>query len=131
MDDDAKVLAGARSPGGGWRAEADPLRRLTMQRPTLPEIGNTTLVAILTNCRLSKVDANRVAQRGHDGLARAIRPVHTMFDGDVVFALSGGTIEQPLDVVAELGAAAAASAIRSAVRQATSVHAVPALGSQA
>jgi L-aminopeptidase/D-esterase-like protein len=108
--------------------DADPVRRLLIERPPLPPLTNTTLVAILANCKLSKVDANRIAQRGHDGLARAIQPVHTMFDGDVVFSLLGGAETPGVDVVAELGAAAAASAIRSAVRHATSLHGVPALG---
>jgi L-aminopeptidase/D-esterase-like protein len=130
LDERGDVLAGARLPGGGWRAETDPLRRLQIERPPLPQIGNTTLVAILANCMMSKVDANRVAQRGHDGLARAIQPVHTMFDGDVVFALMGGGVVQPTDIVAELGAAAAASAIRSAVRHAASLHGVPAISTE-
>jgi L-aminopeptidase/D-esterase-like protein len=130
LDERGAVLAGARLPAGGWRADTDPLRRLRIESPPLPQIGNTTLVAILTNCALSKVDANRVAQRGHDGLARAIQPVHTMFDGDVVFALMGGAVVQPTDVVAELGAAAAASAIRSAVRHAAPLHGVPAIGTE-
>jgi L-aminopeptidase/D-esterase-like protein len=128
VDERGDVLAGARSPVGGWMAVTDPLRRLLIERPALPEIGNTTLVAILANCRLSKVDANRVAQRGHDGLARAIHPVHTMFDGDVVFTLASGNTVHPTDIVAEMGAAAAAAAVRSAVRHATSIHGVTALG---
>jgi hypothetical protein len=53
-----------------------------------------------------------------------------MFDGDVVFALMGGGVVQPTDVVAELGAAAASSAIRSAVRHAASLHSVPAISTE-
>jgi L-aminopeptidase/D-esterase-like protein len=128
LDERGEVLAGARLPGAGWRAGDDPLRRLRIEKPPLPEIGNTTLVVVMANCKLPKVDANRVAQRGHDGLARAIQPVHTMFDGDVVFALASGDQTFPVDVVAEMGAAATAAAIRSAVRHASSLHGVPALG---
>jgi L-aminopeptidase/D-esterase-like protein len=78
---------------------------------------NTTLAAILTNARVSKVEANRVATRAHDGMARAVRPVHTSYDGDTVFALATGEEEVPVDLVAEIGAEAVASAIRSAPSQ--------------
>jgi len=110
---DGGILAGARD-GDRWLADEDPLRRLRLGRP-LP-MQNTTLVALLTNARLTKVDANRLAQRGHDGMARAVCPVHTSHDGDVVFGLSAGNVAAPFDLVAELGARATADAIRRAVR---------------
>ena len=55
-----------------------------------PSPMNTTLAVVATNARLSSMQAQRVAAAGHAGLARAIRPVHTLVDGDVVFALSVG-----------------------------------------
>jgi L-aminopeptidase/D-esterase-like protein len=128
VSDEGRVLAGARLPGGRWVADEDPLRRIRIARGTPLELTNTTLVAILTNARLTKVDANRVAQRGHDGLARAIRPVHTSFDGDVVFTLASGPVEVQVDVAAEIAAAAAASAIRSGVLHARALPGVPSAG---
>jgi L-aminopeptidase/D-esterase-like protein len=49
-------------------------------------------------------------------MARAIRPVHTTFDGDIVFALASGIVDAPVDLVAEMGAEATATAIRQSVR---------------
>jgi L-aminopeptidase/D-esterase-like protein len=69
-----------------------------------------------------------MAQMAHDGLAQVIRPVHTMLDGDTVFALATGWRETPVDVSA-VGAVAAsvlAEAVIRAVRQATSLVGVPA-----
>ncbi|MBI1925956.1 P1 family peptidase, partial [Candidatus Poribacteria bacterium] len=52
---------------------------------------NTTIGVVATNAELSPTAVTKVAQMAHDGLARAIRPAHTMFDGDTIFALSLGT----------------------------------------
>jgi L-aminopeptidase/D-esterase-like protein len=118
IDEFGSVLAGARTKDGRWVASDGALGR-AMHPPRDPlEMTNTTLVAVFANARMNKVDVNRVAQRGHDGLARAIKPVHTMSDGDIVFALASGGLNVPVDLVAEAGADAAATAIRDAVRQA-------------
>ena len=53
-----------------------------------PSAGNTTLVVVATDAPLSRVQCTKLAELGHDALARGIRPVHTMFDGDVIFAIS-------------------------------------------
>lgn len=123
---DGTILAGARDASGQWLGEIDPLR--TLSRSRLVPLGNTTLVALLTNARLSKVEVNRVAQRGHDGMARAIKPIHTSFDGDVVFGLAAGAVEAGVDMVAELGADRIAEAIRRAVTTAESLGGVPVCG---
>lgn len=57
--------------------------------------GHTTLAVVATDAVLTKTQATRVAQMAQDGLARAIRPAHTMFDGDTVFALATGRIRLP------------------------------------
>jgi L-aminopeptidase/D-esterase-like protein len=126
IGEDGSIIAGARAQEGGWLADGDPLR--TIIRTAVQQQANTTLVALLTNATLSKVDAHRLAQRGHDGLARAIRPVHTSYDGDLVFGLSSGSLAGiPFDVVAELGAEAAARAIRRGVVAAATAGGVPGL----
>jgi L-aminopeptidase/D-esterase-like protein len=107
-----------------WLADRDPLRVFALTAP--PLLSNTTLVAIMTNAKLNKVEANRLAQRGHDGMARAIKPAHTSFDGDVVFGLASGEIEAGFDLVAEMGADATAQAIRRGVQMARSVDGAPA-----
>jgi L-aminopeptidase/D-esterase-like protein len=113
MDAGGKIIAGARLASGQWLAEE---RSYTLSPPLrVPDQTNTTLVALLTNAVMSKVDANRLAQRAHDGMARAIKPVHTSHDGDITFALSAGPIPSFFESVAEMGADAAAEAIRDAV----------------
>jgi len=114
IDTDGKIIAGARDKEGKYLAVRDPYRRLTHR--SLTAQTNTTLSVIMTNAKCSKLDAFRIAQRVHDGYARAIIPVHTMYDGDVSFVVSHGAIESQLDLVAELSASAAADAIRNAVR---------------
>ena len=81
--------------------------------------SNTVLVALLTNGALSKVDANRVAMRAHDGMARAVRPAHTSYDGDTIFCLASGNVEADIDLVAEMGAEVTATSIRRSVTVST------------
>jgi L-aminopeptidase/D-esterase-like protein len=113
---DGRIIAGARNADGAWlAADGNYINALPLAPPPLT---NTTLVALLTNARLPKVDANRVAQRLHDGLARAIKPVHTSHDGDVSFVLASGPRHCPYEVVAEAATDAVTAAIRNAVRPA-------------
>jgi L-aminopeptidase/D-esterase-like protein len=80
---------------------------------------NTTIAVVATSARLGKAQATKVAQMAHDGLARAIRPIHTPFDGDVVFALSAPDPDAlPADAreVAEVGTAAADTLTRAVIR---------------
>lgn len=58
--------------------------------PTPPPLVNTTLVVVATDAPIDRSQAQKLAELAHDALARAIRPVHTMFDGDVAFALGTG-----------------------------------------
>ena len=63
----------------------------SVKGPTRPhDPNNTTLAVVATNIELTKTQATKVAQMAHDGIARAIRPAHTMFDGDTIFALGTG-----------------------------------------
>ena len=119
VDTGGAVLAGARDPNGGWQVENDPYRRF----PELPpaQLGtNTTLVLIATNAKLDKVDANKVAQRAHDGIAISIRPAHTSHDGDSAYALSTGDVEASFDLVANAAVEVVSEAIRNGVRNAES-----------
>jgi len=119
--DNGTIIAGARAADGAFLAAADPSARFkAFVRPfnTQASAGtNTTIVVALTNVSLQKTELFRIAQRMHDGIARAIVPSHTSFDGDTTFALSHGTIHAPLDLVAELAVSATAEAIRDAVRE--------------
>jgi L-aminopeptidase/D-esterase-like protein len=94
---------------------------------------HTTIGVIATTARLDSAGVNRLATLGHDGLALAIRPAHTLYDGDTLFAISlpSETDSRPDVDWLPLGQAAAevvAEAIVRGVRAATSLHGVPAVG---
>lgn len=125
VDEDGRVLAGARHAEGGWEVAHNPHRLFGGALPT--QIENTTLVVVATNARLDKVQAHRLAQRAHDGMAQAVRPIHTTHDGDTAFALSTGDVVAPFDWVANLGCDLVAAAIRSAVLHAASLPGLPGL----
>ena len=85
----------------------------------LPDWGqNTTLVVVATDARLSRPELGRLAVRGQDALAACLRPAHTRFDGDTCFAVSCGTREAQVDLVAEAAFEAVGRAIESAVASA-------------
>ena len=84
-----------------------------------------------TNARLNKEEANKVAQMAQDGLARTVRPAHTMFDGDTLFALATGSNNEPLmeadvNTVGAYAAEVVAEAIVRAVKAAEGVAGLPA-----
>lgn len=88
---------------------------------------NTTLAVVATNAAFDKAEINKVAQMGQDGLARAINPAHTPFDGDTVFSLSTGEIKGvDLGLVGALAAEATSAAIVRGVLKATSLPGIPA-----
>ena len=86
---------------------------------------NTTLGVVATNARLTKAQTAKVAQMAHDGLVRAVHPVHTTVDGDVVFSVSAGDVEVATDVVGVWGARAMQTAIVRGVRAAEGVPRYP------
>ena len=117
LEQDGRVLAGARA-GDGWLADRAPERWLP-QSARSPVAGtNTTLVAVLTEAAMTKPEAGRLAQRAHDGIARAVLPAHTTYDGDTAYALASGCRTAPFDLVAALAVECVSAAIRNAVRHA-------------
>ena len=80
--------------------------------------GNTTIGCIVTNAKLTKSQANKLASIAHNGYARAIRPVHTMADGDTIFVMATGEVEAMPDAVGALATEVMARAINRAVRMA-------------
>ncbi|ADK15903.1 MULTISPECIES: P1 family peptidase [Clostridium] len=83
--------------------------------------GNTTIGAVVTNGNFTKTQMNKVASMAHNGYGRAIRPAHSMFDGDTIFAASCGKIEADLSVVGFLAAEVMEKAIVRAVKSADSI----------
>ena len=92
-----------------------------------PQPTSTAIGVVATSARLDREGVNKLAQMAHDGLARAIRPCHTLVDGDVIFALSMGNKGKLADVTA-LGAVAAevvAEAVVRGVTQAEGLAGIP------
>ena len=143
-----------RSTGLPWETGAHRLRRpsradrdllLEVTAPPIPAAAddsgtgslNTTIGVVATTARLSKAECTKLAAVTHDGMARAIRPVHSMFDGDTVFALATGIDELPdesstgfrtegtrpavLNTILEAAALCFAAACTQAVVSATSI----------
>ncbi|MFN2195052.1 MAG: P1 family peptidase [Anaerolineales bacterium] len=128
-----QIVAGARAP----QAQAgqpvfvptlEVLKQLANQPNPSAGAGSTNTVVgvVATNARLSKEEINKVAQMAQDGLARAIRPAHTMYDGDTIFALSTGNQTADVSLVGALAAEAVAGAILNAVLSADPAGGLPA-----
>lgn len=129
VEDDGRIIAGMRetldgstfvSMMGVMRAIA---HRVEMP-PPVSAVENTVIGVVATNARLTKEETNKVAQMAHDGLARAVRPAHTMFDGDTIFALATGDIPANITAIGAYAAEVMAEAIRNGVRAATSLAGV-------
>jgi L-aminopeptidase/D-esterase-like protein len=93
--------------------------------PVLP-FTNTTIGVVATNARLSKERAHLLALAAHDGLDIAIRPAHTMRDGDTVFSLATGETDASQSEIEEMAVEVMARAIRNAVLHAAPVAGIPA-----
>jgi L-aminopeptidase/D-esterase-like protein len=141
-----RILAGARSQNGrGWIDTARAIERGTLVGSPLvgsplggsplaraddkesrsrvdsfSGIENTTLAVVATDAALTKAQARKIASMAHDGMARAIRPIHTMFDGDTIFTLSTGIIQADVTTVGSVAADLLARAIARVGRRSSS-----------
>ena len=125
VDSDGKILAGARTGpsdhtfAGTWECMKQGVQ------PKQFVVQNTTLGVILTNARLDKPDARKLAQLGQNALARVIAPVHTLYDGDIIFALSVGQFEAGVMQIALLAQEMLREAVYRAVRLADGFGRIP------
>jgi len=122
--DTGQVIAGARTADGKSLVDA---RRaiLAGELPRSVFSGtNTTIGVVATDAQLTKAQCTRLATIAHDGLARAIRPVHTMSDGDTMFALATGRAKDSpgMLVLGTMAAEATAQAIVRAIRAAQTLR---------
>jgi L-aminopeptidase/D-esterase-like protein len=123
-----KIIAGARTTPTG-KDFVDTQEQMK-RRPAAGAGGrNTTLAVVATNARLTKVQAKKLAEQAALGVARSIYPVNTMFDGDIVFALSIGDHAGDLNTLGVAAAEAVAAAILRAVKLAKTLGGVPGLAS--
>ncbi len=135
--EDGKIIAGLRSGKvgpirvGGKEYFADTLKMMRTfagrNVMRLATKSNTVIGAVATNAVLTKVEATKVAQMAHDGLARCIRPAHTMLDGDTIFALSTGKKKSDVTTIGAFAAEAMAQAILRAVKMSASAGGLPGL----
>jgi L-aminopeptidase/D-esterase-like protein len=121
-----RVVAGTRNSDGTLADARRVLRETQAAAPSRP-VENTTIAVVATNARLTKAQAHRMAMMADDGLARAIYPSHTLFDGDTVFALATGRWEGQvnLTVVGGLAAEALSEAVVRAATQASASRGLP------
>jgi len=116
-----RTLAGPRGEKGFLSTT-----RILEQTAMKPPAFNTTLGVVATNARLSQEQAHKLAQRGQDGVTQSIRPAHTPWDGDAVFALSLGEEKGDMALLGALAAEAMAEAILKAINTAWGLGGVPA-----
>jgi L-aminopeptidase/D-esterase-like protein len=126
LNRDGTILAGVRTPPDGKSFAGTHNLLMQASRNAIPGT-NTVIGVVATNAKLDKESVNKVAQMSQDGLARAVHPAHTLFDGDTIFALATGEVPANLNVVGAFAADAVEAAIRNAVQAATSLGGVPAI----
>jgi len=121
-----RILAGPRHhQDKEFLSTAELLKQGYNRRNSLPD--NTTLGVVATNAGLSKEQVNKLAQMAQDGVARAINPSHTMYDGDTMFALSLGEKMSDVTILGSVAAEIVATVIVRAILQAETVAGVPAV----
>jgi L-aminopeptidase/D-esterase-like protein len=130
-----EIVAGARSfqrgplriGEPGYFADTMAVMRTLVGRTilTFAMREHTVIAVVASNARLNKEQTNKVAQMAQDGIARTVRPAHTMLDGDTVFALSTGKVKADVNIVGAFAAEVLAQAILRAVRSAGSVGDLP------
>ncbi|WP_257284200.1 P1 family peptidase [Endozoicomonas sp. SESOKO1] len=121
-----KLLAGTRSEDGQRFVSGMDILRDDRAVEALPGT-NTTIGVVVTNAKLTKAQALKVAQMGHDGLSRAIRPAHSMYDGDTIFSAATGEVEADVNVLGIMGAEVVEQAIYRAIYTATAAGGLPAI----
>jgi len=132
-----RIVAGARAPqepplpygeAGYFADTLQVLRSMAGGPPALPYRQNTVIGVVVTNAQLNKEQTNKVAQMAQDGLARAVRPAHTMWDGDTIFALATGPLQAEVNTIGAFAAEVVAQAILRAVYAARGLAGLPAAG---
>ncbi|NLV73415.1 MAG: P1 family peptidase [Chloroflexi bacterium] len=128
--DTGALLAGVRKLRSEQMADTSALLRTAMVRLAM-RMRNTVIGVVATNARLSCAQANNLASSAHDGLARAVRPAHTLYDGDTLFALATGDVKTNALLVNVLAAQAVSNAIVNAILAAEPAGGLPSASSLA
>lgn len=117
--DNGQILAGAYSREDRRFMNSESIMMESFSKDRDPFTGNTTIGAIITNGRLTKAGANKVASMAHNGYARSIRPAHTMHDGDTIFALATSDVDADVNQIGVLAAKTMEQAVINAVKKAS------------
>ena len=139
--ENGQIIAGVRSAdvgplhigASGYFADTLQVMKTLIGRTALAfgQRGSNTVIGVVaTNAQLNKEQANKVAQMAHNGLARAIRPAHTMLDGDTIFALATGEKPADVNIIGAFAAEVFAQAIVRAIRAARPVAGLPSASNQ-
>jgi L-aminopeptidase/D-esterase-like protein len=130
-----QIVAGARSVqesglelgSAGYFADTLRVMEYLVDQPAMGfgARENTVIGVVATNAQLNKEQVNKVAQMAQDGLARTVRPAHTMGDGDTIFALATGEHPADVNIVGAYAAQVVAQAILRGVRAASSLKGLP------
>jgi len=124
VDDDGAIISGAWDEGGfigtsRWAARNAPVHH------RLSDSEHTTLICVITDARLSKIEAGQVARAANAGLCQAVQPANTSIDGDVSFCIATGERDANPAVVGLVASAVVAKAVRQGVTGATPLRGVP------
>lgn len=120
---DGTVMAACRTDSGPGNTE-DILSQSLGDRKNL-FAGNTTIGAILTNAELTKAQATKIASMAQNGYARTMRPAHTLFDGDTIFAMGTGKVQADVSSLGAIAARVMERAVIDGVRSARDLCGVP------
>ncbi|WNB92927.1 P1 family peptidase [Bacillus sp. NEB1478] len=118
-----EVIAGARNDQGRIRSSIEWM----LEQPAIPLTAgtNTTIGIVACNAKLTKSQVSKVASMAHNGLARTIYPVHTLYDGDTIFSLATGDIDASVDLIGTIAADVLAEAVILAVKNAEGIEGFP------
>lgn len=130
VDERGDIIAGLRQPPDGsiFTGMMNVMKTIAHMETMPPRADSNTVIGVVaTNAKLNKEQVNKVAQMAHDGLAQAVRPAHTMWDGDTIFALATGEKTANVTAIGAYAADMVAQAIRNATRAATTLAGVRSL----
>lgn len=119
-----KILAGPRKPDGRGFLSTSKLWKGDFKEAV--PLFNTVIGVVVTDAKLTKAEANRLARVAQVGIARTIDPCHTMYDGDALFTLSLGEKQADLSALGAAAAEVVAEAIVRAIQKAKTLAGVPA-----
>jgi L-aminopeptidase/D-esterase-like protein len=120
------ILAGVRKGRGDELADTLEVMRGLIGKAVPNSTSSTVIGVVATNAQLTKEEANKVAQMAQDGIARTVRPAHTMFDGDTLFALATCTERADVNLIGAYAAQVVAEAIVRGVKAAEGAGGLPA-----